>query len=159
MSRPSWDQYFLAMAAMVATRSTCARKQVGCVLVDEHHFVIATGYGGSIPGQPHCIDVGCDIDKDTGGCIRTVHAESNAVAQAASHGVSTRNATAYITLSPCHKCFQLLVNSGIKRIIYSEQYRIPPNFELAASCGLTMKLVPLVKPDLTPSTKKDSRVR
>lgn len=138
MSRPDWDQYFLTMAETVAERSTCTRKQVGCVLVRDNQL-LSSGYGGSIKGQPHCIDVGCDIDPATGGCVRTVHAEMNAVAQAACNGVSVKGATAYITLSPCNWCFKTLVNAGVARIVYAEEYRIPPDFRLASSCGVQMQ--------------------
>ena len=135
MNRPSWDIYFLDIASVVSQRSTCNRKQVGCVLVRDNR-ILATGYGGSIAGQPHCLDVGCDIDPKTGGCIRTVHAEVNAILQCAKHGVSTQDATAYVTLSPCSACFKALANAGIKRIAYSEEYRIPPDSELANACGI-----------------------
>lgn len=135
--RPSWDEYFIQIAKVVATRSTCNRKQVGAVLVRDKR-ILSTGYGGSIRGQPHCLDVGCDIDKDTGGCVRTVHAECNAVAQASRNGVSTEGSTIYVTLSPCTTCFKILANAGIRRIVYAEEYRIPPNRSLAATCGIEM---------------------
>ena len=135
--RPSWDHYFMEIAKVVAMRSTCNRKQVGVVLT-RNHFILATGYGGSVRGQPHCIDVGCDIDPNTGGCVRTVHAETNAVAQAAQHGVSTLGATAYVTLSPCPTCFKLLVNAGIICIVYAEEYRVAPDKTLAQKCGVKM---------------------
>ena len=141
-SRPNWDNYFLRIAAVVATRSSCNRKQVGCVLVKEN-VIISTGYAGSIRGQPHCIDVGCLIDEKTGGCVRTVHSENNAITQAALHGSSTKGATAYVTLSPCTGCFKNLVNAGISRVVYSEEYRIPPDFELAKSCGVEMLHLPI----------------
>lgn len=141
--RPDWDQYFLQMAQMVSTRSTCNRKQVGCVLTRDNR-ILSTGYGGSIKGQPHCLDVGCDIDERTGGCIRTVHAEMNALAQAARNGVSTDGATAYVTMSPCYWCFKTLVNAGVVRIFYSEEYRVPPDFELAKRCGVLLQHIPLV---------------
>lgn len=133
--RPDWDDYFLELAAVVAKRSTCNRKQVGCVLVKDNR-ILTTGYGGSIRGQPHCVDVGCEIDEKTGGCVRTVHAEMNAIAQAAANGVSTRGATAYTTLSPCYWCFKTMVNAGVVRFVYTEQYRIALDPELAHACGV-----------------------
>lgn len=136
MKRPDWDRYFLDIAKIVASRSTCNRKQVGCVLVRDNR-ILATGYSGSIRGQPHCIDVGCEIDEQTKGCVRTVHAEMNALAQAARNGVSTDKATAYITLSPCYWCFKTMVNAGIVDFIYSEEYRIPLDKELVKACGVT----------------------
>lgn len=138
--RPSWDEYFLRIAALVATRSTCNRKQVGVVLVRDN-YVLSTGYGGSIAGQPHCIDVGCLIGHDGTGCIRTVHAECNAILQAARHGVSTQGATCYSTLSPCSACFKMLANAGIVRIVYAEEYRLPPDKELAKACGISMECI------------------
>lgn len=135
--RPDWDAYFMKIACVVATRSTCNRKQVGCVLVRDRQ-IMSTGYGGSIRGQPHCIDVGCKIDERTGGCIRTVHSEMNAIAQAARNGVSTADATAYVTLSPCHWCFKTLANAGIVRIVYMEEYRLPLDKEEAMACGIEL---------------------
>jgi dCMP deaminase len=138
MTRPSWDEYFIEIALNVAKRSTCNRKQVGCVLVSKNKHIIATGYGGSIKGQPHCTDVGCNIDEKTGGCIRTVHAEMNAIAQAARNGASTEDSTAYTTLSPCYWCFKTLVNAGITRIVYFEEYRIPPPEDEAMECDVAL---------------------
>ena len=138
--RPSWDEYFIQIAQVVATRSTCNRKQVGCVLVRDKR-ILSTGYGGSIRGQPHCTDVGCEIDPATGGCQRTVHGEMNAIAQAARNGVSTEGATAYITLSPCSWCFRTLVNAGIVRVVFAEEYRVPLSRELATSCGVEVLLL------------------
>jgi dCMP deaminase len=135
--RPTWDEYFMDIAVATARRSTCNRKQVGCVLTKDHR-ILSTGYGGSIAGQPHCVDVGCDIDPKTGGCIRTVHAEINAILQCARHGVSTLGSTAYVTLSPCQACFKALASAGAKRIVYLEEYRIPPSAELAKAAGVEM---------------------
>jgi dCMP deaminase len=132
--RPDWDAYFVEMAVHAATRSSCCRKQVGAVLV-RNHRVLSTGYAGSVRGQPHCLDVGCDIGPD-GGCQRTVHAEMNAVAQAAANGVSTEGATCYCTLLPCYVCFKLLANAGVVRIVYREPYRITRTIEEAARCGI-----------------------
>lgn len=121
MSRPSWDEYFLKLAASAATRGTCDRKQVGVILVRDKR-VLATGYNGSQPGLPHCDDVGhLMID---GGCQRTTHAEANAVAQAARYGTYLEGCTCYSTLSPCLSCYKLLVSAGIARIVCSETYRV-----------------------------------
>jgi len=136
-TRPPWDDYFISIAKVVATRSTCNRAQVGCVLVKDRR-IIATGYGGSIKGLPHCIDDGCNIGPD-GGCRRTVHAEQNAIAQCALNGVNTNGATAYVTLSPCEPCFKLLVNAGITRIVYLEEYRIAPDQIVARACGVLIE--------------------
>lgn len=140
--RPDWTNYFIELASVVAKRSTCNRKKVGCVLTRDNR-ILATGYAGSIRGQPHCTDVGCDIDPTTSGCVRSVHAEMNALAQAASHGVSTNGATAYITMSPCLWCFKTLVNSGIARFVYAEQYRIAIDPQLARACEVELLHFPL----------------
>lgn len=128
--RPSWDEYFLGMAAMVARRATCDRKHVGAVLVRERN-VLSTGYNGSIAGHPHCDDVGHLIED--GHCVRTVHAESNAVAQAARNGVRVDEATCYVTAAPCWPCFRLLANAGVSQVVYSEQYRLSPHVVAACS--------------------------
>lgn len=137
MVRPSWDEYFLRIAAVVASRSTCCRKQVGALLVKDNQ-ILSTGYAGSIAGQPHCIDVGCEIEPGGVKCVRTVHAECNAILQAAMHGVSTQGATLYSTLSPCVDCFKMLANAGVIRIVYDEEYRLPPDEKLAQSCRISM---------------------
>ena len=141
-TRPSWDIYFLRIAREISTRSTCNRKHVGAVLVRDNQ-ILSTGYVGSIKGQPHCVDVGCDIDPLTNGCRRTVHAECNAVLQAARHGVSTDGATLYSTLSPCSACFKMLANAGISKIVYCEEYRIPPDKDLAIDCDICMQFMPI----------------
>lgn len=118
--RPSWDEYFMMMAHdVVAKRATCPRRAVGVVLVRDKR-IITTGYNGSPPGMPHCTEVGCRLHN--GHCIRTIHAEQNAVAQAALHGVSTEGATCYVTAAPCVNCAKLLVAAGIKRVVYGEEY-------------------------------------
>ena len=141
MGRPSWNSYFLKIAAVVAERSTCCRKQVGAVLVRDRR-ILSTGYAGSIRGQPHCIDVGCNIDPNTHGCKATVHAEVNAILSAALHGISTDQSTLYCTLSPCADCFKMLVNAGVQWIFYTEQYRIAPDTELAKNCGVGLVWMP-----------------
>lgn len=139
--RKSWDEYFLSIARDVAERSTCNRKQVGCVLVRDR-AILSTGYAGSMPGMDHCIDVGCEIGPD-GGCQRTIHSEVNAVAQAAKHGNRVDGATAYVTLSPCYNCFKMLVSAGIRRVVFDEAYRIPLNPEMVSKCGIQYEHVQL----------------
>ena len=119
MSRPSWDQYFLSIAKQVATRSTCARAQVGAVVVRDKR-ILTTGYNGSPMGLPHCDDVG-HLMQD-GHCVRTVHAETNAVIQAALHGVSTEHASIYVTHYPCLRCALNLINAGIEQVFYGRVY-------------------------------------
>lgn len=121
--RPVWDDYFMKIAFAVSERSTCDRAMVGCVLVLEKR-ILTTGFNGSPAGQPHCDDVGHLIVD--GHCVRTIHAETNAIIQAALHGVSTRGATCYVTHFPCINCAKVLINAGITRIVYSEAYRVDP---------------------------------
>lgn len=115
--RPSWDEYFLSIAREVATRSTCARRHVGAVIVREKR-ILCTGYNGSPPGQPHCTDPGVGCLMEGGRCIRTLHAEQNAIAQAALHGVSTKGATLYSTCRPCHVCARMIVGAGMIRVVF-----------------------------------------
>jgi len=141
--RQDWDAYFMDIARTVATRSTCLRVPdgVGCVLVRDHQ-ILATGYCGSIRGMPHCTDpgVGCLIDAITGGCQRTVHAEQNAVGQAARNGARTEGATVYATLSPCLACFKLLVNAGVETIVYLVEYRVlEPQRTWARERGIVLR--------------------
>ena len=120
MTRASWDTYFLDIAKTVATRGTCTRKKVGAVLVSADRHLISTGYNGSTPGAPHCDDVGCMMENER--CIRTIHAECNAVAQAARHGVAVVRSSAYVTASPCWPCFKVLAVAGIRRIVFGERF-------------------------------------
>lgn len=135
MKRPSWDEYFVTFAQVVARRSTCRRvpRGVGCVLVGANRLV-SIGYCGSLPGQPHCTEAGCTIDPVTGGCVRTVHAEMNAVLNAR---CDLTGCTAYVTLSPCLVCTKLLLAAGITRVVYLEAYRvIEPCRALAGEVGV-----------------------
>ena len=118
--RVSWDEYFMAIAEQVATRSTCDRKNVGAVIVRDK-TILSTGYNGSLRGAPHCSESGHDMEN--GHCVRTVHAEANAVAQAAKNGVRVEGSDIYVTASPCLTCFKLVANCGIRRVLYKEFYR------------------------------------
>jgi len=120
MHRVSWERYFMQIAEQVATRSTCDRKFVGAVIVRDK-MILSTGYNGSIRGLPHCEEAGHEMEN--GHCIRTVHAEANAIVQAARNGVAIENADIYVTASPCYYCFKLIANAGIKRVYYKEFYR------------------------------------
>jgi dCMP deaminase len=126
--RSSWDQYFMDIARQVATRATCDRKHVGAVLVRDR-TILSTGYNGSIRGLPHCDEVGHMMEN--GHCVATVHAEANAIIQAAKNGVGIDGATIYTTASPCWPCFKLIANSGCQRIVFGEFYRDPRIFEFA----------------------------
>ncbi len=119
MTRPDWDQYFLKLAMLASERATCPRMHCGCVLVKDKN-VIATGYNGSIPGDEHCEDVGCLVVDNH--CLRTNHAEMNAISQAAKHGNSLDCATAYVTNMPCTSCAKALIACGIKRVVVFSDY-------------------------------------
>ncbi len=133
--RASWDQYFMDIARQVATRATCDRKHVGAVLVRDR-TILSTGYNGSIRGLPHCDEVGHMMEN--GHCVATVHAEANAIIQAAKNGVGIDGATIYTTASPCWPCFKLIANSGCQRIVYGEFYRDPRIFEFATKLGIAL---------------------
>src|SRR3989338_3184231 len=117
--RPSWDEYFLEIAKVVATRSTCDRANVGAVIA-KNKVILSTGYNGAPRGLPHCDDVGHEIVD--GHCIRTIHAEANAIAQAARNGTAIEGATIYLTVSPCYDCFKMMVNAGIQGVVYNQFY-------------------------------------
>lgn len=133
--RLSWDEYFMQIARQVSTRSTCGRKRCGAVLVRDR-VILSTGYNGSISGTPHCDDVGHMMEN--GHCVRTIHAEMNAIAQAARNGINISGATLYVTASPCWECFKVLANAGIRRICYGEFYRNEHVLEAAAQIGVEM---------------------
>ena len=122
--RKSWHDYFMDIAKLVATRSTCDRKHVGAIIVRDR-VILTTGYNGSMAGAPHCDDVGhLMID---GHCTRTVHAEMNAIAQAAKNGITIDGADLYVTARPCWNCFRVIANSGIESVHYAEEYRPDEN--------------------------------
>ena len=123
------------IARQVATRATCDRKHVGAVVVRDR-TILSTGYNGSIRGLPHCDEVGHMMEN--GHCVATVHAEANAILQAAKNGVRIDGATLYTTASPCWPCFKLIANSGCVRIVYGEFYRDPRIFEVAAQLKLEL---------------------
>ena len=134
-TRVSWNSYFMAIAKQVATRSTCSRKHVGAVLVRDK-MILTTGYNGSIRGTAHCDDEGHLMEA--GHCVRTVHAEANAIVQAARNGVRIDQSDCYVTASPCFKCFQLLANGGIQRILFEEFYRDERIFDFAKQLGIEL---------------------
>lgn len=146
--RATWDEYFMSIAQVVATRSTCQRKYVGSVLV-RNRIILSTGYNGSIRGMPHCTDVGHMMED--GHCVATIHAEANAIIQAARSGVMIDGGTNYVTASPCWNCFKQLANAGIVRICYGEFYRDDRIFEVARKIGIELVHVPLPGVSLAPS--------
>ena len=126
--RPSWDEYFMEMAELAASRSTCLRRHVGAVIVKERH-VIATGYNGAPKGLPHCLDIGGCLRKQLGvpsgerhELCRALHAEQNAIIQAATLAQSIEGATIYVTNQPCSICAKMIINAGIRRIVVKEGY-------------------------------------
>ncbi len=119
MARPSWDEYFMKLAMIASERATCPRMHCGCVLVKDRE-VIATGYNGSIPGDAHCEDVGCLVVDNH--CVRTNHAEMNAIVQAARKGHIIDGGTAYVTNMPCTTCAKALIAAGIHRVVIFSDY-------------------------------------
>ncbi|MFD2046126.1 ComE operon protein 2 [Ornithinibacillus salinisoli] len=123
MQRISWDQYFMAQSHLLSLRSTCTRLMVGATIVRDKR-IIAGGYNGSVSGSVHCVDEGCYVID--GHCVRTVHAEANALLQCAKFGVPTENADVYVTHFPCLQCSKQLIQSGIRTVYYSEDYKNHP---------------------------------
>jgi dCMP deaminase len=117
--RPSWDSYFMDIAFQVARRSTCLRASVGAVIVRDKR-ILTTGYNGSPRGLPHCTEVGCLIINEH--CVRTLHAEQNAIIQGALHGVDVSHSTLYVTHQPCLNCAKMIINAGIGRVVYAGDY-------------------------------------
>ncbi|MGQ4912170.1 MAG: deoxycytidylate deaminase [Candidatus Thorarchaeota archaeon] len=146
MARKSKDVYFAEIADLVSSRSTCLRNQVGAVIVKESQ-ILSTGYNGAPKKLPHCADVGCIRDKlgiKTGErheLCRGLHAEQNAIIQAAYHGVSVRDAKMYCTTRPCSICTKMIINAGIKEVIYIEEYRDDLAAQLIKESDLILRQV------------------
>ena len=133
--RVSWEQYFMNIAKEVATRSTCNRKHIGAVIVRDK-AILATGYNGSIRGLAHCDDADHEMENDH--CVRTIHAEANAIVQSARNGVRIENGEIYVTASPCYNCFKMIANAGITAIYYAEFYRDDRIKEHAAELNINL---------------------
>ncbi len=140
--RKDWHEYFMDIAVMVASRSTCDRKHIGAVIV-KGKTILSTGYNGSIRGRPHCTEIGCDMEN--GHCVATIHAEANAIIQAAKNGVALNGAEIYTTASPCWNCFKLIANSGIIKIYYGEFYRDERIMKVAEEIGIELNHIPIKK--------------
>jgi len=138
--RVSWEIYFMNIAKEVGTRSTCNRKHVGAVIV-RGKTILATGYNGSIRGLAHCDEAGHEMDNTH--CVRTIHAEANAIVQSARHGVRIEDSEIYITASPCYDCFKMIANVGIRKIYFGEFYRDERIMEHAKE--LNIELIDLSK--------------
>ncbi len=136
LKRAGWDEYFMNIAKVIASRSTCDRKFVGAVIVRDK-TILSTGYNGSIRKLEHCDETGHMMEN--GHCVATIHAEANAILQAAKNGVRIEDGTIYTTASPCWPCFKMIANAGIRRICYGEFYRDERIFEIAKR--LDMELV------------------
>jgi dCMP deaminase len=141
--RPSWDSYFMQLAFVVAARSTCLRRQVGAVMVKEKQ-ILSTGYNGSPSGLLHCDEVGClrqSLSVPSGErheICRAVHAEQNALVQAAKHGVAIAGADLYTTLQPCVQCTKMIINAGIRRVVYTQSYPDQLAVDMAKEAGLEL---------------------
>jgi dCMP deaminase len=134
--RPSWDEYFLKVAMLVSERATCPRMHCGCVLVREKR-ILSTGYNGSIPGDEHCEDAGCMVVDNH--CVRTIHAEMNAVLQCSIHGISTAGAIAYVTNMPCTNCSKALITAGIKEVVIFSDYHDTLAEEFFKKAGVNLR--------------------
>ncbi|MBR6443862.1 MAG: dCMP deaminase family protein [Firmicutes bacterium] len=147
MDRISWDEYFMKMAELAATRSTCLRRQVGAVIVQDRH-VIATGYNGAPKGVPHCSEKGGCLRDQMGipsgerhELCRALHAEQNAIIQAATLAQSIEGATMYITNQPCIICAKMIINAGIERIVVREGYPDEFAVQMLAEAGLKIVML------------------
>lgn len=143
--RPDWDDYFIDMMDTVATRATCDRGRSGCIIVKDKR-IISTGYVGSPSGVPHCDDVGhlmkqvIDDDGTTRQhCMRTIHAEQNAICQAAKHGISLEGSTLYCKMEPCRVCAMLIISCGIKKVVAKSMYHAAQETRgMFTQAGVTM---------------------
>ncbi len=139
--RPTWDEYFLDMARVIARRATCLRRQIGALLVRDKR-ILATGYNGPPSGLPHCDEVGClrqQLGIPSGErqeLCRALHAEQNAIIQAALHGVNTRGAVLYCTNQPCVTCAKMLINAGVLRVVYEGDYPDELSLEMLGQAGV-----------------------
>ncbi|HBR14857.1 MAG TPA: dCMP deaminase [Candidatus Omnitrophica bacterium] len=154
--RPDWDEYFLKLAMLASERATCPRMHCGCVLV-KNKDVIATGYNGSIPGDLHCEDVGCLVMDNH--CVRTVHAEMNAVVQAAKRGHAVEGATAYVTNMPCTTCAKALITAGIKRVVVFSDYHDTLAVEFFTKAGVKIDKHSMPSQDIAYNLKDYSSAR
>jgi dCMP deaminase len=144
MNRLSWDEYFMEITKLIARRSTCIRRQVGALLVRDRQ-ILASGYNGAPSGLPHCEEVGCV--RDTQGVpsgerhelCRGLHAEQNAIIQAANHGVSLKGSTLYSTTHPCIICTKMIINAGVQSIVYGEGYADELASDMIKQAGIALK--------------------
>lgn len=146
--RATWDEYFMKVADMVAERGTCDRGKSGAIIVIDKR-IVATGYVGSPPGQPHCDEAGHmmrEVIDETGNrsthCIRTIHAEENAILQAAKYGISLRGGTIYCKMTPCFNCAKMIVSIGVVRVVAKKRYHTEgPSLELFKNTGIELTIL------------------
>jgi dCMP deaminase len=151
MPRPSWDEYFIEITRLVAKRSTCLRRQVGAVIVKDKN-ILATGYNGAPSGTSHCLDIGCLREKlgipsgERHELCRGLHAEQNAIIQAAKHGTSIEGATLYCNTMPCIICSKMVINAGLKRVVYLSGYPDQLAEEMIRESGVLIEKFEEVRP-------------
>lgn len=146
--RPTWDEYFMEMVNTVSKRATCDRGRSGCVIVKDNQILV-TGYVGSPTGLPHCDEVGHQMKKmihedgsETNHCVRTVHAEQNAICQAAKRGISINGATLYCRMTPCRVCAMLIINCGITRVVCERKYHAgAESEEMLEQAGISLEYI------------------
>ena len=144
--RPTWDEYFMAIVSDVASRSTCCRRKVGAILVKDKR-IIATGYNGGPTGLAHCLDIGCLREKlnipsgQQHELCRGVHAEQNAIIQAARYGVDTDGSVLYCTTQPCAQCTKMLLNAGVKEIVFRDGYPDGLALDLLQESGIAFRKI------------------
>lgn len=141
--RKDWDEYFMDFAILAAARSGCLSRQVGCVIVKDNR-VISTGYNAAPIGIQECVNKGCCLRKNSAsgtnlGYCYAVHAEQNAIAQCAKYGISCLGASLYVTTQPCATCAKLMINSGIKEVIYLEPYPDELGLQILETAGITVR--------------------
>jgi len=147
--RPNWDEYFLNLIEPLGKRATCDRGRSGALIVSKGNTILATGYVGSPPGQPHCDEAGhmmVTVAREDGSssqhCVRTLHAEENAILQCAKDGISVEGATLYCKMSPCYNCAMRIVRVGIKRVVAQKKYHADKlSMELFKSAGVEMLII------------------
>ncbi|MBI4495888.1 MAG: cytidine/deoxycytidylate deaminase family protein [Deltaproteobacteria bacterium] len=163
MSRPSWEEYFMDITRLVAKRATCLRRQVGAVLVMDKR-ILATGYNGAPSGLAHCLEVGCLREKnrvpsgERHELCRGLHAEQNAIIQAAFHGIRIQGATLFCTNLPCSICTKMIINAGIREIVYESGYADELSAQMLRESGILLRQIPgrAAPPDLDPGVPHPS---
>lgn len=148
MERVTWEQFFMAQSHLLAVRSTCNRLSVGATIVRDNR-IVASGYNGSVTGSAHCTDVGCHVVDNH--CVRTIHAEMNALLQCAKYGIETQGASIYVTHFPCLQCTKSLIQAGIEHVYYAEDYRNDPfAIQLFMESGVHVQKIPYDERQLDP---------